>query len=98
MVRPVERPEVTARSLLTEKVHQTRQSDPDAKRQFAQQLQAESSKHHEQVEEPTAHDEVLIGGEPESQEGKERESQEERDGDGKTTGEERPEGGIDIRV
>jgi hypothetical protein len=101
MVRPVEKQEAVARSILMERVKESRRSDPDARQQqFAQQLQDEASKRQEQVEKPAAQDQVLIGKEPEP-ERKQREKRrpvKEPDGEDEAAGEERPEGGIDLRA
>lgn len=100
MMRPVERQEIPARPPLTEKVQPSRQSDPDAKRRFAQQLRAEAVKRRERAEEPAPDDEVLIGEEPDPES-----REQEKPGEGGEHGAEdakskdrRAEGGIDVRV
>lgn len=100
MMRPVERQEIPARPPLTEKVQPGRQSDPDAKRRFAQQLRESASKRQGRAEEPASDDQVIIGEEPETESGEseERGAREEQDARDATIDDQRAEGGIDIKV
>jgi hypothetical protein len=94
MVRPVERQEIPP-PLPIERVQQARQSDPDAKRQFARQLQNERSKRRERAVGEEEQEESALHDEPSTEEKLDRGAKEAGD---EMNDKGRPEGKIDLKV